>query len=203
MPLYFLVHDAERFHRLIAPALAESARRRSFAPCRDLAAELATAVSEYSRRYHLGDDEPLLMQIEHGQPYDRRLWTHLAGEILLFAAADVPELQTAPASLGRLIGDDLARRAYRGSHDLAFGGRPYRPDHAGFNDAADVARLADALAAADPAAWSADALSGLPGLDADDDRADELEFVREWFPTLHDLYARAKAAGQVIVCEEL
>jgi hypothetical protein len=201
MPLYFLVHDADRFHRLIVPSLAESARRRSFEPCRDLAVELAPAVAEYASRYHLGD-EPLLGRLP-GLSFDRRLWTHLAGEILLFAAVEVPELQTAPASLGRLIGEEPSRQIHRGSRDLVFGGRPYRPDHAGFNDAADVARLAAALAAIDPAAWSADALRGLPGLDEPEDRADELGFVREWFPALCDLYARAHAAGRVIVCEEL
>lgn len=201
MPLYFLVHDADRFHRLIVPALTESARRRNFDSCRDLAVELAPAVAEYVSRYRLGD-EPLLARLD-SLSFDRRLWTHLAGEILLFAASEVPELQTAPASLGRLIGADLARQAHRGSRDLVFGGRPYRPDRAGFNDSADIARLAAALAALDPAAWSADALRGLPGLDADEERADELAFVREWFPALRDLYGQARAAGRVVVCEEL
>jgi hypothetical protein len=201
MPLYFLVHDADRFDRLIAPALAESARRRSFEPCHDLAAELAPAVAEYASRYQLGD-EPLLARLP-GLSFDRRLWTHLAGEALLFGAAEVPELQTSPAGFGRLAGEDLSREVHRGSRDLTFGGRPYRPDHAGFNDAADVGRLAGALLALDPDAWPADALAGLPGLDEEADRADELDFVREWFPALRDLYARAHAAGRVIVCEEL
>jgi hypothetical protein len=201
MPLYFLVHDYDRFHRLIVPALSESARRRSFDPCRDLATELTPAVAEYRSRYQLSD-EPLLTRLD-ALSFDRRLWTHLAGEALLFGADEVPELQTAPASLGRLIGEEPSRQIHRGSRDLVFGGRTYRPDQAGVNDDDDLAHLAGALLTAEPTSWSPDALAGLPGLETIEDRADELDFVREWFPDLFALYVNADAEGRVIVCEEL
>jgi hypothetical protein len=43
----------------------------------------------------------------------------------------------------------------------------------------------------------------LPDLGTEEDRADELEFTREWFPSLLALYQRASDQGQLIICELL
>ena len=52
-------------------------------------------------------------------------------------------------------------QAHRGSRDLTFGAAVYRPEHAGYNNAADVARLADYLAAVRPEHWTPADLAGL------------------------------------------
>src|SRR6516164_7163015 len=150
MPLYFLLHDAARFHEALRPALAEAWRRRSFEPCRALCSALAPAAVGFAERYHTGHDEPLLAQVARGGvPFDRDFWRLLVGEALLYGAASVPEILTAPDTLCRLLaaGSESApiRQAHFGSRDLTFGGGFYRPDAAGLNDVADVARLAEYL----------------------------------------------------------
>ncbi len=90
-----------------------------------------------------------------------------------------------------------------GARDLLFGGGFYRPEHAGYNCGDDVARLAAYLHALDPQQWTVAQLAGLDGVTDEEDRADELAFVREWFPALRDLYERARAGGFVVVCEIL
>jgi hypothetical protein len=95
------------------------------------------------------------------------------------------------------------RQALGGSRDHTFGPTVYRPEHAGFNDAGDVARLADYLAAVRPERWSPADLAGLPDLADEEERAEELAFVREWFPVLVDLYQRCRAAGRVLVIERI
>src|SRR5687768_7263165 len=103
MPLYFLLHDARRFHQEIRPALAEAWRRRSFDPCGALAAALAPAAADFAERYHTGPDEPLLAHVGRGLPFDRDCWRLLAGEVLLYAAVSVPDIQTAPDTLRCLL----------------------------------------------------------------------------------------------------
>ena len=66
-----------------------------------------------------------------------------------------------------------------------------------------MARLDDYLAAIDPARWAVADLAGLRELADDADRAEELEFAREVFSSLRDLYRGARAPGQVVVCEVL
>jgi hypothetical protein len=216
MPLYFLLLDGRLFHQAIRPALAAAWRRRSFEPCRPLAARLEPAVRAFVERYHLGAEEPLLTQVARGLSFDRHFWTLLAGEALLYGAAEVPEFQTAPETLCCLLAPEQFRegevprerfapiqQAHFGSRDLDFGGKLYRPEYAGYNDTADVARLAAYLGGVDPGRWSPADLTLLPGLADDEERAEELEFARDWFPALRDLYRRAEAQGQIVVCELL
>ena len=80
---------------------------------------------------------------------------------------------------------------------------PRRLTNAFGNWATAIARLAGALVSLDLEAWSADALAGLPGLDEDEDRADELAFVREWFPALVEMFEGARAKGCVIIHETM
>ncbi len=209
---YFLMLDAAPFEGRVRPALAASRRLRSFDPCRALCAELAPAARAYAERYHVGGDEPLVVRVAGGLSFNRDAWRALVGEVLLFTAVEIPEFQTCEETLGVLLAPgqedkDITEREYlppilqahRGSRDLTFGAVVYRPDHAGYNNAADVARLADCLAAVRPERWTPTDLAGL----ADAEREEELAFAREWFPALVDLFRRARERGCVLVHESI
>ena len=90
-------------------------------------------------------------------------------------------------------------QAHFGARDLVFGGGFYRPEHAGWNDESDVARLADYLASVDPRTWHAGQLAPLTEIAADD-REEEVEFARQSMQNLAILYQSARD-GHVIVCE--
>src|SRR5262249_24101412 len=124
------------------------------------------------------------------------------------------ELQNCEETLGRLLapGHDPASpaprsllppiwQAHRGSRDLTFGAAVYRPDHAGLNDRADVARLAEYLEAVCPESWAAAGLAAF-GM-GEEDAADEVEFAREWFPELVDLFRRTRDAGRLLIHERI
>jgi hypothetical protein len=211
---YFLVLDAAVFENEIRPPLAASWQARSFEPCRTLCAALTPAAVAFSQRYHTGDDEPFVARVAAGLAFDRAFWRMLVGEVLLVAATEIPELQTCPDTLCHLLaprqcGERLREQlppilqAHRGSRDLTFGAATYRPEHAGYNDAADGARLAEYLAAVRPENWKPEDLQGLAGADDEEARADELELAREWFPALRDLYQQASTAGRVVVLESV
>ena len=117
-------------------------------------ASILLTVNGQQKRVEAPPDEPLLAQVARSiVPFDRDFWRLLAGEVLLYGAASVPEILTAPDTLGHLLApgqdDSPIRQAHFGARGLAFGGGIYRPDAAGWNDAEDVARLADYLAAID------------------------------------------------------
>jgi hypothetical protein len=203
---YFLVLDAALLEEQIRPALAASWRQRSFAPCLDLCRALLPAARDYWERYHVGPDEPLLSRVVAGLEFDRPFWRALVGEVLVFAATEIPELQTCQETLVQLVGPGTDRaqpspldQAHRGSRDLTLGAAVYRPDHVGYNNRDDVARLADYLASLRPAEWSPVRLAGL----TEEDAVDELEFAREWFPVLVDLFRRANDRGQVLIHERM
>ncbi len=46
-------------------------------------------------------------------------------------------------------------------------------------------------------------LAGLRNFVGDEERADELEFVRQVLPPLAELYRGARQAGEIVVCEVL
>jgi hypothetical protein len=210
---YFLLLDGKTFEGEVRPSLAASWRERTFGPCRNLCASLAPAALAYAERYHTGG-ESLVARVAGGLPFDRAFWRLLVGEVLLVAAVDIPEFQTAPDTLARLLAPDFdpavclprERRpailqAHQGSRDLTFGAATYRPEFAGYNDARDVARLADYLAAVRPEEWPPAALRDLPG--DEEDHTDELAFAQEWFPVLRDLYRDARERGRVLVIEQV
>lgn len=216
MAEYFLCLDAELFLRRIRPALAESWQQRSFEPCHSLCVELLTAAREYNQRYHLGEDETLVSRVAGGLPFDRAYWRLLVGEVLLFAAVEIPEFPNNAETLCCLLApehyghEDFSReqfapieQALRGSRDVTFGTAVYRPDQAGYNDPADVARLADFLAAVQHERWTVDDLRSLHDVTGDEERADELAFVREWFPVLVDLYQHTRREERVLVIESI
>ncbi|MBI1914932.1 MAG: hypothetical protein HYS12_09385 [Planctomycetes bacterium] len=212
---YFLLLDAALFEGRMRPALAESWRRRSFEPCRDFCVSLLPRVEDFTRRYHVGEGEPLAAQVARGLVFHRDFWRALAGELLFHAADEVPEFQTCPDTLCCLLAPEHPReragprerfapiqQAHFGTRDLTFGGIAYRPDHCGLNDLDDVRRLAGYLASVDPVCWHADDLAPLPDL-AEEDRAEELEIARDWFAPLRAMYERAAAKSQVVVHEFL
>lgn len=213
MALYHLLLDSKRYYDRIRPALSASWQRRSFGPCAELAAELRRAAAAFAERFHIAE-EPLLNRVACDLPFDRVLWRALVGEVLWFAADEIPELQTLPETLRcllapkQLAGENVNRensasidQAHFGSRDLVFGGGYYRPEHAGLNDHTDVARLADYLGGIEPSAWTVEDLQALGHLADDDERSDELEMAREWFPALRLLYQQAREHRQVVVCE--
>jgi hypothetical protein len=213
---YFLMLDAAAFEGRARPALARSWRQRSFAPCRSFCAELIPAASAYAEQYHVGGDKPLLARIADGLPFDRGCWRALVGEVLLFTAVEIPEFQACEETLCRLLAPEHYReavdqreglapiqQAHRGTRDLTFGAAVYRPEHAGYNNASDVGRLADYLAAVRPEEWTPADLIGLRGAEGEAEREEELAFARDWFPALADLFRRTQERGAVLVHESI
>jgi hypothetical protein len=212
--IYFLLLDAEFFHQQVCPTLSACWQQRSFRPCRALSAALEPAVQTFAQRYHTGAKDTLLARAGSGLAFDRDTWRALAGEILLYGAMAIPEIQTAPDTLACLLAPDLYQRrqgnrptcapiveAHYGARDLVFGHGYYRPDEAGWNDVNDVARLASYLEGIDPGKWTVADVGLLRGISDEEERADELEFAREWFPELAALYKQAHENHQIIVCE--
>ncbi len=214
MANYFLLHDGSLFAEM-RDALAASWRTRSFEPCLAFCAAQLSRAQDFDARYHVGEGEPLVKQVALGLPFDRNIWRALTGELLLYAADEVPEIPTCPDTLCCLLAPDhygkptddrpkLApiQQAHFGSRPLSFGPTIYRSEHCGFNDRADVQRLAAYLANVDPSRWQDSDLTSLSDV-PEDERAEELEIAREWFPALRDLFQGADAAQQVIVHEIL
>src|SRR5262245_60907892 len=127
MPIYFLIHDGPRFHERIRPVLAESWRIRSFEPCKSLAAELLAKAWEF-----IPDAaEPMLARlVGQGLPFDRDCWRMVVGEVLMFAALDMPLIQTAPETLRCLL-EPATYRPERGPRE---GFTPIEQVHFGARD---------------------------------------------------------------------
>ena len=213
MPDYFLVHDPAVLGQLRS-ALALAWRQRDFAACAGLCRDWTGAAREYARLYQIHFDETVLAHVE-GLPFDRALWRTLAGELLLFAARETPDLPLPASTLmvlltsGRRPERPASRadfqpihRALHGTRDLTLGPVVYRPDNAGLNDPKDVAELALALGAVRPESWTPSDLVGLPDLD-EADRGEELELAREWFAVLVDLYAATARRSFALVVEQM
>jgi hypothetical protein len=128
----------------------------------------------------------------------------------------MPEVPLSPETLGCLLAPaydgEVARhrgwlapvkQACYGSRDLVFGGKYYRPEQVGWNDHADVTCLAADLAGIDPAVCDVADLLPLRGMASEAETEEELEFVREWFPALRELYQQAQAERNVVICERL
>ncbi|HMC89347.1 MAG TPA: hypothetical protein VKI17_07350 [Gemmataceae bacterium] len=214
MPIYFMLLEATQFHEDMVPALSASWRQRSFAPCVALCSSLVPAARSFAERFHVVADQAMVVKVLQGLAYDRQRWKLLAGEILLFAAAEVPDIQTVPETMLCLLAPETylpealkreafppIQQAHYGARDLDFGGKIYRPEKAGYNDAGDVQRLAEYLDAQNPGQWTAADLRRLPNLGGVAECEEELEFAREWFPALRALYQTALVKKHVVVCE--
>ena len=158
----------------------------------------------------------MLARVADGLSFDRACWRALVGEVLLFTAVEIPEFQTCEETLCRLLAPEHYReavdqrerlapiqQAHRGTRDLTFGAAVYRPEHAGYNNVADVGRLADYLAGVRPADWTTADLVGLRAAEDEAEREEELAFARDWFPALADLFRRAAQRGAVLVHETI
>ena len=161
MGLYFYLLDHRTFHESIRPALAATGRFSPLHRVGRCVQNLPRAAHAFQQQFHVSEQDLLTPQIATGLRFDRDFWRLLVGEILLVAASEVPEMQTAAESLCCLLplrcrirrcgppprGADW--QAHFGSRDLAFGAAIYRPEPVGWNDADDVARLAAYLAEID------------------------------------------------------
>src|SRR5947209_20395191 len=136
---FYLLGSA--FFTRLQVALAESWRRRSFSPCRDLCAEVI------ARPDRTVPQDCLLALVVRGLPFARAVWHGVAGELIVLGCEEMPLVQTAPATLCCLLAPEryhageaprsgfaLIEQVHFGSRDLRFGGTYYRPDHAGYND---------------------------------------------------------------------
>ena len=209
MLLYFFLLRHAFFHEVMRPALARGYRQRSFAPCHDLCRFLLAGNSSIPQ-------DALVRAILGGLPFQRAYWHGLVGECLVHGAHEIPSWPTAPDTLCHLLAPAHhgktetprwhfapIQQAHFGTRDLLFGGGYYRPDHAGFNDADDVSRLAAYLAGVDPTRWAPRDLEGLADCTDNDQRAEELAYVRDWWPSLVELYQQAQDGNLIVVCERV
>jgi hypothetical protein len=205
---YFYVIDGSWMRDTLSPALAESWRARSFGPCRAMCSELA--------RQDAVPTDALVHRVRAALHFDRVLWRALVGECLLFGADAMPQIPCLVRSLlcqlapERLDAEPTERAAftpieqvYYGARDLRLGAAWHRPGHVGWNDTPDIERLAGYLKAVDPSLSTPAALAPLLELSDEADRVEELEYVRNWWPALVEMYDAARAEHQVIVCERV
>jgi hypothetical protein len=214
MQNYFYLLPATVFHDRVRPALTGSWQTQSFAPCIELCSSLLPQSREYREKCASADDEPLLARVVRGATFNRTTWKLLAGELLMYSAIDIPFLESSCDALRRILDGanqqspsrkefTAIQQIHFGANDLAFGSGFYRPEHAGYNDTGDVRRLADYLEQLKPEEWDPNSLEGLPGCESEADRADELQLVRDWLPSLRAVYRGAAEGQQIIVCETL
>ncbi len=209
MFLYFYLLEGRFYREVMAPALASAYRQRSWVACGDLCRRLLAENDEIP-------PDSLIRAVLAGLRFERLFWQGLVGECLVHGASAIPRFATAPASLCCLLAPDnyrhpdLPRAGYApiqqvhfGTRELRFGAGYYRPDHAGINNEADVDRLAGYLASVDASAWTADQLKPIRELSDDAECADELAYVRDWWPSLVELYQEARAKNWIVVCEEV
>ena len=235
MPHLIYPIEAEFFHQRIRPRLAECWRQRSFEPGRELCRELLANVRAFHEDYHGLADKTLVEHVADGLSFDRHVWRAVVGEVLLFAAKELPLLRLTPATLCCLLSAPernreqgtgnreqaqklpvpcslvpvpcslvpvpCSRQVFYGSRDLVFAGGYYRPDLAGFNDVDDVVRLTEYLEKIDLAQWRPDALASLPEFADEEDRAEEIDFVRDNWPGLVEVYRKGRESKCVVVCE--
>jgi hypothetical protein len=210
MPFYFMLHDAERFHKLIRPVLAASWRQRSFAPCTALRSALTAETRRFLGENRIQDEESMLLRVSPELPFAREMWRYLVGEVLLVGAAELPEIHVPEETLRRILhpgSDESAIRprfapiqqALYGTRDLVFGDGWYRPDHAGYNDRDDTSRLCDYLCEMDAVNWTVAELA----MATERESAEELEFARQALTRLRALYQGAREDRQITVCEQL
>jgi hypothetical protein len=213
MPLYYMLIDAELFQRRIVPDLGMSWAGRNFGACRDFCRDLIPFVSKFSEQFHTGAQESLVSKVAGGLPFDKVLWSALLGEILLFSAQEIPEIQTDPDAMllletGRIepAGSrelfSPIEQVHFGSQDLAFGSKVYRPFNAGLNDTDDVTRLLAYLNQVDTHGWRGNDLAPSTKMESEE-LEEELEFARQCFTALKDLYRSASERNAVVLCEKL
>jgi hypothetical protein len=203
---YFMAIPDKWFHERLSGSLRACWRQRSFAPAVEICRELAHSAQSFIQRGEEGTTPPLSLLVPQGLTFDADRWRTLAGELMFFGAAELPELETPLESYTAVPGLKMPyfrgdftpiQQAILGSRDLHFGAG-YRPNHAGWNDLDDVARLRSWLDSIQPEKWTSAGLNHVPEAERDD----ELAFLREWFPSLRDIYRHCAEANWVLVSEE-
>lgn len=210
MTLVYLLLDFAWFSQTVQPALSESWRTHSFAPCRALCTQVLPAANAFLDRYGRADGPLLLEQVAAGLSFERTAWTVLVGEVLLFAS-ELAGVDADPSTLCHLLAatpwtPDLPRERYEpihqalaGTRELAFGGKFYQPHHMGLNNREDVLRLSNYLANLQAFPLEKDRLAHLPP----EDCREELEFAQQGLRDLKALYAQAHAAGCIVIRDVL
>jgi hypothetical protein len=202
---YFMAIPADWFRQLLSPSLGECWRTHSFRPIEKICRELSAVAAQFIQKGY--DHSPVTLEVPQGLAFRPDRWRLLVGELLLFGAAELPELETPLDSYAAAMHQSLTdvrdsfppiQQAVQGSRDVWLGGY-YRPEHAGWNDEADVDRLTRWLSAVEPENWRSDDLIAIEPSDRDD----ELAFAKEWFPRLREIYIRAADQNQIIVCEDM
>jgi len=209
---FFLIHGP-LLEEELRPILGECWQQRSFLPCRALCERLLPQAKQFAEKYYLGEQPLLIESVLRDPTFDRDIWKSLISELLFVTATDIPEVQSAYETLCRLVTPPLdprqhppraqyqpLRRVHFGARDLTFAGTVYRPNHAGYNPADEVRTLADYLEGINPDAWEPARLTHLRD---EEDRLDEIEFTRQIFELIRDMYHSARERRQAIVCEEV
>jgi hypothetical protein len=195
----FLLHNPQFFRTCIVPAVAASFRDRSFAAFSQLEPRIASRIDRFAERALLTPNERPLFADCRTLTFHRRTWRYLVGELLLYAADEIPDFPIEPDLLSQFLPTDLIRRLHTGSRELTFEGIPYRPENSGFHDAADVANITPQLRTMDCSHWPAERLVDVPA----EDREHELAYARQCFKELQCMYESAIAHDYLIVCEEV
>ncbi len=212
LPFFYLFQESF-FLKNMLPALTEAWKQKQFLPCRELCGHLV-------RKEPSMPDHAMNRQVSQGIGFDKSYWKCLVGECLVYGAVDVPRVTITPQTVCALIdpsphaslracGIDAMPRPYGslvlqalfGSRDLAFGTAFYRPDRAGWNDAADCARLLVYLQSIRTDNWRTEDLAALVELADPEERQEELLHAREWWPDFVELYQTAVEDGLMLVCE--
>jgi hypothetical protein len=195
----FLLHNPQFFRTDVVPAIAACFRSRSFDAFSQLNMLVASRIDRLAERALLIPNERPLFSECPNLPFHRRTWRHLAGELLLYAADEIPDFPVEPDLLSQFLPPDLVQRIHDGSRELTFDGIPYRPDNSGFHDVEDVADIASQLKSFDCSHWPAQRLAHVPA----EDRDDELAFARQCFTHMQSMFELAMANDHLIVCEEV
>ncbi len=192
MPHYFLFHDAAFFQTELVAAFTQSWKISSFEPLVAVAKQLKEGISNFSEKFRMGADEPILGHVARGMKFNRAVWEMALGEALFYGAREAPDSPVSFGSLRFLLGsrrDEGALearsewpwidRAVLGSRTLRFGRAVYRPQNAGWNGKAEAASFAVESQRVDPETWCEADLQLLDGTLDQEDLADELALAKE------------------------
>lgn len=193
VPYFFLLHR-DYFWQRVRPAMAECRRLRSFQPCQPLCQHLLDRLGKFP-------PDSLMGQAAAALPYSPPAWKALVGELLVAGAEEAPRLALSPSTCCTLLDSPQRsdrpdftpiQQVFHGARDIEFGVGVYRPDHAGYNNEADIHRLTVYLQSINPRHWYPAA-----GMDGD-----EVLDAQSWWPELVAMYERAFRQNWLIVCEE-
>src|SRR5262245_132729 len=91
---YFMAIPRNWFHERLSRSLRSCWRERSFAPVVEICRELAFSARSFVQLGSEGETSPLTLLVPNGLTFDPNRWRTVAGELMLFGAAELPELET-------------------------------------------------------------------------------------------------------------